>query len=70
MKQTSISLKYGISIPRAIEISAALSKIKLTGLTASQMTLEIIEKLGITEENEIKAIEELVNNAVIHQKRN
>jgi hypothetical protein len=69
MKQTPTSIKYSISIKRAIEISAALSKIELTELTASTVSQEIFVKLGITEENEKRAIEELVNDSVL-RKRN
>ena len=65
MKQTPTSLKYGISIKRAIEISAALSKIELTELTPSTVSQEIFVKLDITEENEKRAIEELVNDSII-----
>ena len=65
MKQTPTSLKYGISIKRAIEISAAVSKIELTELTPSTVSQEIFAKLDITEENEKRAIEELVNDSII-----
>ena len=71
MKQTSITQKYNISFERALEISVALSEIKLDeSLCAKEMIEIIVEKLKITEENEVKAIEELVNEAILNQKRN
>lgn len=70
MKQTPTSIKYGISIKRAIELSAVLSKIEVDeNLGTKAMTEAIIEKLGLTEENEKRAIEELVNDAIL-TKRN
>jgi hypothetical protein len=70
MKQTPTSIKYSISIKRAIELSAALSKIEIDeNLGPKAMTETIIEKLGITEDNEKRAIEELVNDSVL-RKRN
>ena len=65
MKQTPVSIKYGISIKRTIEISVALSKIELTELTPSTVSQEIFQKLGITEDNEKRAIEELVNDSIV-----
>jgi hypothetical protein len=71
MKQTKITLKYNISFTRAMEISVALSEIKLNeSLCSKEMTEMIIRKLNITEENEKQAIEELVKEAVLNQKKN